>query len=177
MDELEPIKRKIYVIRGQRVMLDYDASRCQIGALNLGNSRYAAIQKRREAAGEKLPPPVKKFDKMHTRRRLLRPLLRRTATLCGQLAVCLLLTATLLLMPSCSEDAPQLDPDNLVTTRLAADSSETADVPASFALEVDTAWQDTKYYDFDGNPLPPPGDSTTIAIPDDTPQGDAAGGV
>jgi hypothetical protein len=56
MDDLEPIKRKIYVIRGQRVMLDYDASRCQFGALNLGDSRYAAIQKRREAAGEKLPP-------------------------------------------------------------------------------------------------------------------------
>ena len=123
------------------------------------------------------PPPVKKFDKTHTRRRPLRPLLRRTATLCGQLAVCLLLTATLLLMPSCSEDAPALDPDNILTNRLAADSSETADVPASFALEVDTAWQGTNYYDFDGNPLPPPGDSTTLAIPDDTPQGDAAGAV
>ena len=81
------------------------------------------------------------------------------------------------LVPSCSEDAPQLDPDTLVTTRLAADSSETADVPASFTLEVDTAWQGTNYYDFDGNPLPPPGDSTTLAIPDDTPLGDAAGGV
>lgn len=108
---------------------------------------------------------------------MLRPLLRRAAALCGQLAVCLLLTATLLLTPSCSEDAPALDPDNILNTRLAADSSETADVPASFALEVDTAWQGTNYYDFDGNPLPPPGDSTTIAIPDDTPQGDAAGGV
>jgi len=114
---------------------------------------------------------------MHTRRRPLRPLLRRAAALCGLLPACLLLTATLLLTPSCSEDTPQLDPDNLVTTRLAADSSETADVPASFALEVDTTWQGTNYYDFDGNPLPPPGDSTTIAIPDDTPQGDAAGGV
>ena len=81
------------------------------------------------------------------------------------------------LVPSCSEDTPQLDPDTLVTTRLAADSSETADVPASFVLQVDTARQDTLYYDFDGNPLPPPGDSTTLAIPDDTPQGDAAGGV
>ena len=252
MDELEPIKRKIYVIRGQRVMLDYDLAalygvetkalnqavkrniarfegeefmfqltkdewkiftkpsstpsasdasshtfsedyvlRSQIVTSSFsdnwgGNRRppyafteigYAAIQKRREAAGEKLPPPVKNFDKMHTRRSPLRPLLRRAAALCGLLPVCLLLTATLLLAPSCSEDTPQLDPENLVTTRLAADSSETADVPASFALEVDTAWQGTNYYDFDGNPLPPPGDSTTIAIPDDTPQGDAAGGV
>jgi hypothetical protein len=81
------------------------------------------------------------------------------------------------LTPSCSEDTPQLDHDTLVTTRLAADSSETAETPASFVLQVDTAWQDTLYYDFDGNPLPPPGGSTTLAIPDDTPQGDAAGGV
>ena len=81
------------------------------------------------------------------------------------------------LVPSCSEDTPQLDPENLVNTRLAADSSETAETPASFVLQVDTAWEGTNYYDFDGNPLPPPGDSTTLAIPDDTLQGDAAGGV
>ena len=53
MNDLEPIIRKIYVIRGQRVMLDRDLAELQGQKANTSarpEIGYAAVKKQREKA-------------------------------------------------------------------------------------------------------------------------------
>ncbi len=73
-----------------------------------------------------------------------------------------------LLLTSCSEDHPD-EPYSETNTRTAIPDSSQVDV----SIAVDTSWQDTLDFDFNGNPINTNSDTTTITLPDMPEEGDA----
>ncbi len=63
-----------------------------------------------------------------------------------------LLLLTILIFAACTDDSPASpEPENLIETRSAADSTAVGDTTASVTAEVDTTWAATYTYDYDGN--------------------------
>ncbi len=63
-----------------------------------------------------------------------------------------LLLLTILIFAACTDDSPvSPEPENLIETRSAADSTAVGDTTASVTAEVDTTWAATYTYDYDGN--------------------------
>ena len=53
---------------------------------------------------------------------------------------------------ACTDDSPASpEPENLLETRSAADSTAVGDTTASVTVEADTTWSATYSYDYDGN--------------------------
>ncbi len=64
-----------------------------------------------------------------------------------------LLLLTILIFAACTDDSPvSPEPENLIETRSAADSTAVGDsATTSVTAEVDTTWAATYTYDYDGN--------------------------
>ena len=57
-----------------------------------------------------------------------------------------------MIFAACTDDSPASpEPENLIETRSAADSTAVGDSTASVTVEVDTTWAATYTYDYDGN--------------------------